>query len=67
MEQISAEAQTVKYADIIDNAPEITEKEPEFAERYLRECLALLNKMENGNAALRKRALQMVNDCLRQQ
>jgi (p)ppGpp synthase/HD superfamily hydrolase len=66
MAQISAEAQTIKYADIIDNAPEITEKEPDFAERYLGECLALLEGMETGNADLRKRALETVNNCLRQ-
>ena len=63
---ISPEAQTIKYADIIDNAPEITEEEPDFAERYLRECLALLNKMEKGNNDLRKRAIETVNNCLSQ-
>jgi (p)ppGpp synthase/HD superfamily hydrolase len=66
MELISAEAQTIKYADIIDNAPEITTEEPEFADRYLRECLALLNKMEKGNIGLRKRAIETVNNCLAQ-
>ena len=66
MAAISPEAQTVKYADIFDNAPEITEQEPDFAERYLQECLALLKGMDKGNPELRKRSIEMVNDCIKQ-
>jgi len=62
----SAEAQTIKYADIIDNAPEITEKDPEFAERFLRECRALVKMMKKGNPLLREKAFDTVNNCLSQ-
>src|SRR4051794_3678874 len=37
LEKVSAEAQTIKYADIIDNAPEITEKDCDFAQRFIPE------------------------------
>ena len=60
----SAAAQTIKYADIIDNAPEITEKDPDFAQRLLPEYKALLRKMTNGNVALHERATALINECL---
>ena len=37
MEMISAEAHTIKYADIIDNARDITGHDPDFAPAFLRE------------------------------
>lgn len=60
----SKDAQTIKYADIIDNCPEMTEKDPEFAERFLRECRSLLTKMKKGEKDLYLRAVSTVHNCL---
>lgn len=62
----SAAAQTIKYADIIDNAPEITERDPDFAQRFLPEYKDLLRKMTKGNPALHERATTLINECLQE-
>lgn len=63
MSKISADAQTVKYADILDNTPDITVNDPDFADRYLKECLDLLRVMKEGNAELHKKTIDVVKDC----
>lgn len=60
----SSDAQTIKYADIIDNCPELTENDPKFAERFLKECKHLLTNMQRGNRQLQQRAFKTVNHCL---
>ena len=50
--QASSAAQTVKYADIIDNCNGITKNDPGFAPTYLRECHLLLNYMQSGQTSL---------------
>ncbi len=67
MAMISADAQTIKYADILDNAPEIAVHDPDFANRYLQECKALLKRMKSGNQELRQRSLDAVNQWLQHQ
>jgi (p)ppGpp synthase/HD superfamily hydrolase len=42
MAHISAEAQTIKYADILDNSLEVIEHDTSFARLYLAECKTLL-------------------------
>src|SRR5690606_17730632 len=64
--KISPQAQTIKYADIIDNGKEILAEDPQFAPRYLRECRDLLEAMQNGNPDLRKQALQVVRTGLQE-
>lgn len=64
IEKISAESQTVKYADIIDNCQEIVDHDPEFANRFLRECKALLKRMPKGHPGLYQQAIDTVNQCL---
>lgn len=59
--KISAPAQTIKYADIIDNTREIIPNDPGFAVRYLKECKAILNAADKGNPELRNQALEIVN------
>lgn len=61
----SAEAQTIKYADILDNSFEIAENDPDFAKRYLSECLAILKKADKGNPVLREQARAAVRSKLR--
>lgn len=64
IEQTSPEAQTIKYADIIDNSNEITQQDPDFAPRYLRECLNILKKADKGNPELYIIALETVRSGL---
>ncbi len=62
----SAEAQTIKYADIMDNSVEIAANDPEFAPRYLQESLQILRKADKGNVELRNLAIEIVNRELQQ-
>jgi (p)ppGpp synthase/HD superfamily hydrolase len=57
----SAGAQTVKYADILDNSREIVNHDRHFASVFLRECKNLLNTMNKGNQELYQKALDAVN------
>jgi (p)ppGpp synthase/HD superfamily hydrolase len=66
IQNTSEDSQTIKYADIIDNCPEITEKDPEFAAKFLRECRLLLTKMKKGNKDLYMKSVKTVEDCLGQ-
>jgi guanosine-3',5'-bis(diphosphate) 3'-pyrophosphohydrolase len=56
----SAEAQTIKYADIIDNAIGIAGNDPDFGPVFLKECEALLNKMQNGEPVLHDAAKAVI-------
>jgi (p)ppGpp synthase/HD superfamily hydrolase len=66
MAQTSADAQTIKYADIIDNCSEIAQQDPEFAKVFLRECKALLGKMDKGNRELYGKAIELVEGKLKE-
>ncbi|RYY39590.1 MAG: bifunctional (p)ppGpp synthetase/guanosine-3',5'-bis(diphosphate) 3'-pyrophosphohydrolase [Chitinophagaceae bacterium] len=60
MAGVSTAAQTVKYADIIDNTSEIVREDPGFAPKFLKECRALLHEMKAGDAELRAQALDVI-------
>lgn len=62
MAKISAEAQTVKYADIIDNCAEIMVHDKAFGRVFLRECSFLLQKMTKGHKELRQRAIHVIRE-----
>lgn len=62
----SPEAQTIKYADVIDNAMDIVKHETDFALVYLRESKQLLKGMTRGNPLLHERAVRTVDECLRE-
>ena len=66
IQKTSAESQTVKYADIIDNCREITVADPDFAGVFLCECRMLLRKMPLGNATLYQQAIDTVEQCLQE-
>jgi (p)ppGpp synthase/HD superfamily hydrolase len=66
LEAISAEAQTIKYADIIDNAQEIADHEDDFAPVFLRECRMLIQKMKKGNPGLREKAIEVLKKEMKQ-
>ena len=60
----SADSQTIKYADIIDNCREIAKHDRGFAPRFLKECLANLKVADKGNPELYRQALEMVKGAL---
>ncbi|MGV3529572.1 MAG: HD domain-containing protein [Flavisolibacter sp.] len=53
-------AQTIKYADIIDNCREIVQYDRQFGPKFLKECRQLLGVMQAGNRELYQLALQTV-------
>lgn len=55
-----AAAQTVKLADVIDNAKDITAHDPDFAVVYKREIGALLHVMTLGDPGLYEQARELV-------
>lgn len=57
---VSAEAQTIKLADIISNTASIAKHDPGFARSYIPECLYLCERMERGDSTLRNRALEIL-------
>jgi guanosine-3',5'-bis(diphosphate) 3'-pyrophosphohydrolase len=61
---VSAEAQTIKYADIIDNSRSFAGIDDEFAKVYLKEATTLLNAMTKGNAVLKEKAMETVQGLL---
>lgn len=62
----SADAQTIKYADIISNSIDIARHDKDFGPKFLREVKSLLKKMVKGNKELHQRAVETVEECLRQ-
>jgi (p)ppGpp synthase/HD superfamily hydrolase len=61
---VSPEAQTIKYADIMDNATNIVLHDRNFGYVYLKEAQLILEKMKDGHPALRERALHTVKECM---
>ena len=53
---VSADAQTIKYADIIDNSQDILTIDSRFAEKLMWEYQLLLKVMTQGNVKLRSLA-----------
>lgn len=58
----SAESQTIKYADLIDNCTGMSKNDPEFAALFLRECRDLLKRIDKGDEQLYQRALSVVKN-----
>ena len=61
--QASDRAQTIKLADLIDNARDICHHDESFARTYLREMASLLEVLERGHPALRVRARELLDSC----
>ncbi|PQA55517.1 HD domain-containing protein [Siphonobacter curvatus] len=64
MAKVSPAAQTIKYADILDNSLDIVESESDFAPKYLIESKTLLQRMTWGDKTLHKRAAEAVGQGL---
>ncbi|MGB5224161.1 MAG: HD domain-containing protein [Arenicellales bacterium] len=59
----SQRAKTIKLADLIDNANDISSNDAKFAELYLQEMNALLEVLDEGDTALYKRAWKTHHKC----
>lgn len=62
IEKTSADAQTIKYADVLDNCHEIVDHDPDFARVFLNECHSLLKKIPKGNQELYQITLDKVKE-----
>ena len=54
---VSDRAQTIKYADFLNNGEDILVQDPKFAEVYIREMAHKLELMTRGNPALRQHVI----------
>ena len=59
--KVSGTAQTIKYADLMDNAFDILKHDPQFGRRFIMEAKNLLKHMNKGNAELRERAVKTLD------
>ncbi|WP_221391232.1 HD domain-containing protein [Dyadobacter sp. NIV53] len=57
-------SQTVKYAEIIDNAKSIIEHDPEFAPVYLQEVLAYIDDIDEGDPQLYSKCRKVVKSAM---
>ncbi|WP_457673240.1 HD domain-containing protein [Thiolapillus sp.] len=62
----SPAAQTVKLADLIDNARDICKHDQDFARVYLGEMAALLDVLGKGDGELMRRARKLLKKCMDQ-
>lgn len=58
--QTIADSQTIKYADIIDNCKEIAASDPNFAPRFLKECMTILKVATKGDKRLYEKVCKEV-------
>lgn len=65
LQETSADSQTIKYADIMDNSREIIGQDADFARVYLYECWAMLQKLNKGNKLLYNEALSLVDSLIK--
>jgi (p)ppGpp synthase/HD superfamily hydrolase len=61
---VSADAQSIKYADIIDNVTDIVREDTDFAKVYVSEAKKMLQVMDSGHPVLRGNALAIVDQYL---
>jgi (p)ppGpp synthase/HD superfamily hydrolase len=63
----SSHAQTIKYADIIDNSTDIKNLNNNFAKVFLLECRTILKTIMKGDQRLYKRAVETVEQGIEEQ
>ncbi len=63
LSKAAPKAQTIKYADIISNAVDITAHDKHFGRVYLQEMETLLSVMKSGNKDLYRRAVETIRAC----
>ncbi len=62
MGRISPRAQTIKYADLLDNSKDILVNDPKFAKVYLKEKEIILRYMNRGNKTLYQKCLDFLEN-----
>ncbi|KQM74789.1 hypothetical protein ASE74_02070 [Pedobacter sp. Leaf216] len=62
--KVSAAAQTVKYADLMDNIDWMMQHDQKHATKYLNKKRLLIANLNQGNAQLRQQVLNLINKCL---
>lgn len=63
---ISADAQTVKYADLMYNVGWVLRYDHKHAKRYLRKKLLLIGTLTKGDEQLRQEVLELLNTSIQQ-
>lgn len=63
LERASPRAKTIKLADLIDNARDITAHNPRFAKVFIPEMLDLLEVLQEGDPTLLERATRLAHLC----
>lgn len=63
LSSVSSDAQTIKYADIIDNVTDIVREDTDFAKVYVSEARKMLQVMDAGYPTLREKAIATVDRC----
>jgi len=66
LRNISPDAQTIKYADILDNSREILEKDPDFGRVFIHECRTILQELDKGNQDLLQEARSRISSYIDQ-
>ncbi|MCU0290833.1 MAG: HD domain-containing protein [Thermoanaerobaculaceae bacterium] len=66
LERASARAKTIKLADLIDNARDITTHNARFAAVFIPEMLDLLEVLQEGDPTLLERATRLAHRCARE-
>lgn len=61
--QASIRAKTIKLADIIDNARDITRHDPGFARVFIKEARALMEVLQEADNGLYRRAEHVLREC----
>jgi (p)ppGpp synthase/HD superfamily hydrolase len=61
MGRISPKAQTIKYADLLDNGQDIMKNDPKFGRLYLKEKELILKYMNKGNQELYKKCIKSLD------
>lgn len=56
--KVSPKAQTIKYADLLDNGMDIMANDPKFGEVYLKEKSQILKYMNKGNIELYNKCVE---------
>jgi guanosine-3',5'-bis(diphosphate) 3'-pyrophosphohydrolase len=64
LSKVSGEAQTIKYADIMDNSVNIVLHDKAFGVRYIKESQMFLDVMRKGHPVLYERVLHTVKECM---
>ena len=56
-----SEVQSIKYADMIHNAPSVIKNDPEFAKTYMSEIRGFVSVMEIGHPELREYIIRILD------